>query len=169
MHLILLHFSPVSNRGNCLRRRIYGKTTFPLIHPPRSKLLEPRPPGSRRSFCLARKPSGVSPSTLTLTSPPSSPMISKEVHPVFGIDGGEFVILILFAFFLFGPRKLPGIARTVGKGLRELRQTSDDLKRSLENEVAALDYTDEPGSSEPKSYGNEETEPYRSSRSEPSD
>ncbi len=87
---------------------------------------------------------------------------------MFGIDGGEFVALILFAFFLFGPRKLPGIARTVGKGLRELRQTSDELKRSLENEVAALDQQ-EPSTTENTSYGHEETEPYRSSRSEPSD
>ncbi len=87
---------------------------------------------------------------------------------MFGIDGGEFVFLILFAFFLFGPRKLPGIARTVGKGLRELRQTSDELKRSLENEVAALDQQ-EPSTTENTPYGHEETELHRSSRSEPSD
>ena len=36
----------------------------------------------------------------------------------------------------FGPRKLPQLARSMGKGLSEFRKASDDFKRTWEREVA---------------------------------
>ena len=75
---------------------------------------------------------------------------------------GEFVTIgfILFvAFLLFGPKKLPEIARTLGKGLGDLRRASNELKSSLEEEITNLDrYTEAP--SEPaRSYGHDYSEP----------
>ena len=55
--------------------------------------------------------------------------------------GGFFEIgfLLFIAYLLFGPKKLPEIARTLGKGMAELRRASDELKRSLEEEISNLD------------------------------
>jgi TatA/E family protein of Tat protein translocase len=56
-------------------------------------------------------------------------------------SGGFFEIgfLLFIAFLLFGPEKLPEIARTLGKGLGQLRRASDELKNSLEEEIRNLD------------------------------
>lgn len=51
----------------------------------------------------------------------------------------ELVLIFIVALLLFGPRKLPEIGRTVGKALGEFRRASNDLKRTLEDEVAADD------------------------------
>lgn len=53
--------------------------------------------------------------------------------------GFEFVFLLFIAFLLFGPKKLPEIARVLGKGLGELRKASNDLKSSLEDEIRNLE------------------------------
>ncbi len=46
-------------------------------------------------------------------------------------------MIFAVALLLFGPRKLPEIGRTIGKALGEFRRASNDLQRSLEEEVAA--------------------------------
>lgn len=53
--------------------------------------------------------------------------------------GFEFVFLLFIAFLLFGPKKLPEIARILGKGLGELRKASSELKVSLEDELRNLE------------------------------
>jgi len=53
--------------------------------------------------------------------------------------GLEFGFLLFIAFLLFGPKKLPEIARTLGKGMAELRRASNELKSSLEEEIRNLD------------------------------
>lgn len=75
---------------------------------------------------------------------------------------GEFAqigFILFLAFLLFGPKKLPEIARTLGKGLAELRRASNDLKTSLEEEITNLDRHPE-GASEPApKYGHDYSEP----------
>ncbi|HEV3277300.1 MAG TPA: twin-arginine translocase TatA/TatE family subunit, partial [Terriglobia bacterium] len=61
-----------------------------------------------------------------------------EVSRLF-TGGFEFVFLLFIAFLLFGPKKLPEIARVLGKGLGELRRASNELKTSLEDEIRNLD------------------------------
>jgi len=54
---------------------------------------------------------------------------------MFGLSFGELLIIAVVALILLGPERLPGAARALGKGLRELRQASEDLKDQLETEV----------------------------------
>ena len=54
----------------------------------------------------------------------------------------EIGFILFIAFLLFGPKKLPEIARTLGKGLAELRRATNDLKFSLEEEIRNLDNDD---------------------------
>lgn len=46
----------------------------------------------------------------------------------------EIIFLLVLALLIFGPRKLPEIGRTLGKGLAEFRKASNELKRSLNTE-----------------------------------
>lgn len=48
----------------------------------------------------------------------------------------ELLFILAIALIFFGPRKLPLLARSVGKGLAEFRKASDDFKRTWEREVA---------------------------------
>jgi sec-independent protein translocase protein TatB len=45
------------------------------------------------------------------------------------------VVILVIALLIFGPRKLPELAKSLGKGLSELRRTSTDLRRTLEREI----------------------------------
>lgn len=49
----------------------------------------------------------------------------------------ELILIFIVALLLFGPRKLPDIGRSLGKAMGEFRRASNDLRRSLEEEVAA--------------------------------
>jgi TatA/E family protein of Tat protein translocase len=52
------------------------------------------------------------------------------------IGNGELLLILVVALIFFGPRKLPQLARSMGKGLSEFRKASDDFKRTWEREVA---------------------------------
>jgi TatA/E family protein of Tat protein translocase len=47
----------------------------------------------------------------------------------------EFVLILVAALILFGPRKLPELARSVGKSLSEFKRASEDFKDQWEREV----------------------------------
>lgn len=47
----------------------------------------------------------------------------------------EIIFIFVLALLIFGPRKLPEIGRTLGRGLAEFRRATSDLKRSIEQEV----------------------------------
>ena len=48
-----------------------------------------------------------------------------------GIGTGEILILLVIALIVIGPKKLPEVARTIGRGLGEIRRASYDLQRTL--------------------------------------
>ncbi len=51
------------------------------------------------------------------------------------IGGTELLVIMVIALLIFGPRKLPELGRSIGKGLSEFKRASNDLKRSLEEEI----------------------------------
>jgi sec-independent protein translocase protein TatB len=56
---------------------------------------------------------------------------------MFGLSLGEIVIIAVLALLLLGPDRLPDAAKTIGKGLREFRKATDDLKSQIETEIYA--------------------------------
>ena len=57
----------------------------------------------------------------------------------FDISGGELMIILLVAFLVFGPSKIPEIARKIGKGMNEIRRASDEIKREISKEARKLE------------------------------
>ncbi len=55
----------------------------------------------------------------------------------------EIAFILVLALLIFGPKKLPEIGRTLGKGVSEFRRATDELKRSINTELA-LDETPTP-------------------------
>ena len=53
-----------------------------------------------------------------------------------GLGSAELLLILVVALIFFGPRKLPQLARSMGKGIAEFRKASDDFKRTWEREVA---------------------------------
>jgi sec-independent protein translocase protein TatB len=80
---------------------------------------------------------------------------AKERYVLFSGGFTEVGFILFIAFLLFGPKKLPEIARILGKGMGELRRASNELKNSLEEEIRNLDRKDDD-----VSYSHHETEPY---------
>ncbi len=47
----------------------------------------------------------------------------------------ELVLIFIVALLVFGPKKLPEIGRSIGKGLAEFKRASDELKKTIETEI----------------------------------
>ena len=47
------------------------------------------------------------------------------------IGGPEIIIIMLVVVMLFGSKKIPEIARTLGKGIREMKDASNDIRREI--------------------------------------
>lgn len=47
------------------------------------------------------------------------------------ISGSELIVVLLAAWLLLGTKRLPGTARMIGKGIRELRKATADLKKEF--------------------------------------
>ena len=54
---------------------------------------------------------------------------------MFGIGTTELLLILVVALIVLGPKKLPEIARSLGKGLAEFRRVSTDFQRSINLEV----------------------------------
>ena len=53
----------------------------------------------------------------------------------FGIGFGEVIVILLVALIIWGPKRLPEIARTLGKTMRALRKATYDLTSAVTKEV----------------------------------
>jgi sec-independent protein translocase protein TatA len=54
---------------------------------------------------------------------------------MFGLSVQELIFILVLALLIFGPKRLPEIGRTLGRGLSEFRRASNELKRSMEVEL----------------------------------
>ena len=64
----------------------------------------------------------------------------------------ELIIIFVVALIVFGPKKLPELGKSLGKGLAEFRRASNELKSTIEEEVRAIE-------AEPPAHHSSEPEP----------
>lgn len=57
---------------------------------------------------------------------------------MFGIGTSELLIIVGLALIVLGPKKLPELARSIGKTMGELRKTTDELKETINEEIEPI-------------------------------
>lgn len=79
---------------------------------------------------------------------------------MFDVGFTELVLLVLIGMVVIGPERLPGVARTVGRGLGQAKRAMHKFQRQLEDEVR-LDDSDRPvrGKAGPDATPSDEVEP----------
>ncbi|MGQ0792669.1 MAG: Sec-independent protein translocase protein TatB [Deltaproteobacteria bacterium] len=54
---------------------------------------------------------------------------------MFGIGTSELLIIFVIALLILGPKEIPKLARTLGRGMRELQRAKDDLRQTIDTEA----------------------------------
>ena len=67
-------------------------------------------------------------------------MNSLVIYPAF-LDFQEVVIIMVVAVVIFGPDKIPEIARGLGTAVRKLKEASEDIKQEIMNPIQESDVT----------------------------
>jgi len=56
---------------------------------------------------------------------------------MFGIGGGELILIIFIALMLFGSDKIPEIARAIGRGMAQLKNATNEIKSEIQKGAEA--------------------------------
>ena len=64
-------------------------------------------------------------------------MYTGTILDIFNIGGSEFALIFVVVLLLFGGKKLPELARGLGKGIREFKDASEDVKREIHRNINA--------------------------------
>lgn len=57
----------------------------------------------------------------------------------FDLGSGEIMLIVLAIFLIFGPDKIPGLARSMGKFINEIKHATDDIKKEINIEADRQD------------------------------
>ena len=75
---------------------------------------------------------------------------------MFGIGTTEILVILVVALLVLGPKKLPEIARTLGKGLGEFKRVTTDFQRTITTEVDTEDMEKRKKEAEEKLFGDKD-------------
>jgi TatA/E family protein of Tat protein translocase len=67
-----------------------------------------------------------------------------------GIGGWEVMVIFFVVLLVFGPKRIPEVARGLGKGMRELRRISTDFQREINLAEVDLDEPERPAPALPE-------------------
>jgi len=56
----------------------------------------------------------------------------------FNISGGELFVIVLVIFLIFGPDKIPEIARILGRGISEIKRATNDIRSEIDRETGEI-------------------------------
>ena len=70
-------------------------------------------------------------------------MYSTPLLDFLNIGGGEMMLVIIAILLLFGGKKLPELARGLGKGIREFKDASEGVKREIHRNINSYDVKEE--------------------------
>lgn len=68
-------------------------------------------------------------------------MIISNVIAIMGLGGQEMIFIFLALLLLFGAKKIPELARGLGKGIREFKDATKDVRENIEDGLKETDHT----------------------------
>lgn len=68
-------------------------------------------------------------------------MISASIFAIMGLGGQEMIFIFLALLLLFGAKKIPELARGLGKGIREFKDATKDVRENIEDSLKETDTT----------------------------
>lgn len=87
------------------------------------------------------------------------------------MGGGEIALIMVAVLLLFGGKKLPELARGLGKGIREFKDASEGVKREIHRNINSVDIDNELKAEEEnhaaRHHPTEEVAPVQSTEAEP--
>ncbi|GAB3564079.1 twin-arginine translocase TatA/TatE family subunit [Spirosoma luteolum] len=66
-------------------------------------------------------------------------MISASILGIMGLGGQEMIFIFLALLLLFGAKKIPELARGLGKGIREFKDATKDVRENIEDSLKETD------------------------------
>ncbi len=76
---------------------------------------------------------------------------------MFGLGMPEILIILALALIVIGPKKLPDLAKTLGRAMGEFKRSAQDFKQSLDVETTVRDVTDSKDISKKEDKNNNKT------------
>ena len=70
-------------------------------------------------------------------------MYSTSLLEFLNMGGGEMMVIVIAILLLFGGKKLPELARGLGKGIREFKDASEGVKREIHRNINSFDIKEE--------------------------
>ncbi|WP_343530364.1 twin-arginine translocase TatA/TatE family subunit [Pedobacter sp.] len=70
-------------------------------------------------------------------------MYNTPLLEFLNMGGGEMILIVIAILLLFGGKKLPELARGLGKGIREFKDASEGVKREIHRNINAVDIDEE--------------------------
>ncbi len=70
-------------------------------------------------------------------------MYPGTIAEFLNMGGGEITLILVVVLLLFGGKKLPELARGLGKGIRDFKDASEGVKREIHRNINAMDIDDE--------------------------
>lgn len=70
-------------------------------------------------------------------------MYQSTLLEFLNMGGGEITLIMVAVLLLFGGKKLPELARGLGKGIREFKDASEGVKREIHRNINAVDLDDQ--------------------------
>lgn len=68
---------------------------------------------------------------------------------LFGIGPGELILIFVLALIIFGPQRLPEVARTIGKAVNDFRKTSEEVTTAVARELNVSEAAEPEGTTTP--------------------